>query len=252
MSLFIGGYGTKSSPYALQSEEQLIDMPLGDSFYYYVMSNTGAVPAVHFHKGATALPHEAEGTSSHTMQKILEDNTFIIGIAGKARSGKDTVANFIQLALGGIERYSFATPLKEMLWAGLKLADKDPATEALYGVTYRHLAQTLGTEWGRKLVGEDLWIQIAKKRVLGKEVVITDIRMDNEADFVRKYGFIINITRPDEDREVPVDVAGHSTERGIITDDDLDFFINNDSTIENLELATLRILARIYRARVRV
>ena len=38
----------------------------------------------------------------------------LIGIAGPARSGKDTIANFIVATAGGY-RYSFADPIRQML-----------------------------------------------------------------------------------------------------------------------------------------
>ncbi|WP_353744879.1 MULTISPECIES: hypothetical protein [Methylobacterium] len=62
--------------------------------------------------------------------------------------------------------------------------------------------QTIGTEWGRKCVGGDVWLRLARAQVErawgeGKRVVVDDVRFLNEADAIEAMGgFLIRVDRP--------------------------------------------------------
>lgn len=65
----------------------------------------------------------------------------------------------------------------------------------------RRLLQVMGTEVGRDMFGEDAWIEMVGRQVkalpLGVPVVITDVRFQNEADYVRSLGgIVVRIARP--------------------------------------------------------
>ena len=171
----------------------------------------------------------------------------IIGITGRARSGKDTVADFIVAAQGGY-RYSFADPIRAMLVPlGIDLADpywqarKEDVIPAL-GVSPRRMMQTLGTEWGRQLIHPDLWLLMAQQRLLrnGPGMVIPDVRFENEAAWVRRHGGrIIHVSRPDNK-----EVEAHSSENGIeLEPTDTQLF--NTGTLEELQIAVKDML-RVY------
>lgn len=171
----------------------------------------------------------------------------LIGIAGRARSGKDTVANFIIAAIGGY-RYSFADPIRTML-APLGVDMNDPYWQArkedvipALGVSPRRMMQTLGTEWGRNLINPDLWLVMAHQRLLrnGPGMVISDVRFENEAAWIRKHGGrIIHVIRPEAKA-----VEAHASEDGIeMLDTDAQLF--NSGTLEELQL-TVRELLRVY------
>ena len=171
----------------------------------------------------------------------------LIGIAGRARSGKDTVANFIVAAIGGY-RYSFADPIRTML-APLGVDMNDPYWQArkedvipALGVSPRRMMQTLGTEWGRNLINPDLWLVMAHQRLLrnGPGMVISDVRFENEAAWIRKHGGrIIHVIRPEAKA-----VEAHASEDGIeMLDTDAQLF--NSGTLEELQL-TVRELLRVY------
>jgi hypothetical protein len=169
---------------------------------------------------------------NNTKEYITKDRPgLIIGITGLARSGKDTLADMLMEHLSSVStpivlpmdtdsgsrwtRYSFATPIKEMLEAGLGLVDKDVKTEQLYGseVTYRKLAQTLGTEWGRDIIRSDLWTHIAGLRNIGKNLILSDVRMENEAQWIRDQGgAVIHLIRPQQEI---IPESYHKTEAGI-------------------------------------
>lgn len=171
----------------------------------------------------------------------------LIGVAGRARSGKDTVANFIVAAIGGY-RYSFADPIRAMLVPlGVDMSDpywqarKEEPIPAL-GVSPRRMMQTLGTEWGRQLISPDLWHILAHQRLLqnGPGMVISDVRFDNEAAWIRKHGGrIIHVIRPDAKA-----VEAHASEDGIEMQD-TDARLLNSGTLEELQLS-VRALLRVY------
>lgn len=171
----------------------------------------------------------------------------LIGITGRARSGKDTVANFIVAAIGGY-RYSFADPIRAMLVPlGVDMSDpywqarKEEPIPAL-GVSPRRMMQTLGTEWGRQLINPDLWLIMAHQRLLGNGpgMVVSDVRFENEAAWIRKHGGrIIHVIRPDTKA-----VEAHASEDGIEMQD-ADARLFNSGTLEELQLS-VRELLRVY------
>ena len=134
----------------------------------------------------------------------------IIGLAGKKQVGKSTAAGFLVSA--GFVRTSFAEPMKMMLQP-LLLGMGVPIVEIHYyeshkeetipgvGCSMRHLLQTLGTDWGRKLIGPDVWVKSAAGRIrnlnnAGYPVVIEDVRFENEAELIRSLGgLVIHIER---------------------------------------------------------
>ncbi len=138
--------------------------------------------------------------------------TKIIGLCGSAGAGKDTALTLLKLQLrtAGL---AFADPMRAMIEALLHQAGvpqrymqhrkcKEATIPAL-GVSYRRMAQTLGTEWGVQCVHPDLWIRIAEAKLQNliqlkwQAVAITDVRTAAEAAWVRKQGGLIwHIHRP--------------------------------------------------------
>lgn len=126
----------------------------------------------------------------------------LIGIAGAKRSGKDTLANGLSMALG-VPRESFAGPLREFVAriTGMTLAqlefDKELALDWLDGVTPRSMMQTVGTEWGRQMVHPDLWVRSLLARIPPQGAIISDVRFDNEASAILdRGGMVLRVLRP--------------------------------------------------------
>ena len=120
----------------------------------------------------------------------------LIGIAGPARAGKDTLASYLLDNLShDWSRSSFADPLKEMLRAiGVDCSDdKKAVVSDDYGVTPRHMMQTLGTEWGRHMIDGDIWVKAFARLNAGKCRIVPDVRFENEADLVREHGVLIHL-----------------------------------------------------------
>ena len=170
----------------------------------------------------------------------------VIGITGRARSGKDTVAEMILADIGGY-RYSLADPIRAMLKAGLgiDMADsywiehKEDPVPAFGGKSPRQMLQWLGTEWGRDLVDRNLWVTLAIQKLInsGRGMIVPDVRFENEGSWVRRHGILIHVVR----RAVSA-VAAHVSEDGV-TIEPADYIIANDGSLEDLQLAVREILS---------
>ena len=139
----------------------------------------------------------------------------IIGLSGKARSGKDTFAEFLGEALFDVKgrsyiKMAYATELKnrvqkdfdftwDQLWGNRKeFADPryfNKSTERYW--TPREVLQSYG-EFFRS-VDSNFWVKHLFNTIIDNEyknVIVTDLRMKNEVDAVVKDGgFHIRIMR---------------------------------------------------------
>lgn len=174
----------------------------------------------------------------------------LIGLTGHARSGKDSIGAHL-VGAHDFRQISFAAPLRAMLMAGFDFSyasfegDAKEREIPWIGRSPRYLMQTLGTEWGRELVASDIWLRCAERRIVlgggtGKvNWVITDVRFDNEAAFVRKLGGQVwRVVRPDA-----IPVSPHASENGVSLTL-VDYTIENGSTLDELRAAVDRRLAR--------
>ena len=179
----------------------------------------------------------------------------LIGLCGAAGAGKDTVAGLLEDARGPrIQRIAFADPLYKAVAAitGLtveKLQDRvvKEAVIPWLGKSPRHLLQTLGTEWGRGMVRQDIWVCIALERARavldrGDSVVITDVRFDNEAQAILEAGGEVwKVIRPGW-KCLADDAEKHASEAGV-DDRFVSRIVVNDGTVDalrnQLETATI-------------
>jgi hypothetical protein len=163
----------------------------------------------------------------------------LLGLTGPARSGKDTAAAFL-LAMTGGYRYAFADPIRAMLKAGLGIdmtdeywiPRKEDPIPAFGNKSPRQMMQWLGTEWGRQLVDENLWLTLATDRLMSKGpgMIVTDCRFENEAAWIRRYGGRIIHLR----RNAAQPVHGHLSEGGV-QEGENDFVVHNNGTLEDLQ-----------------
>ena len=151
----------------------------------------------------------------------------IIGIAGKAGAGKDTLASLMEENLG-FKRVAFAEALKDaaMHTFGLskhQVEDRE-AKEAVvdcWGMSPRRLLQLFGTEAMKPVFGEDIWVRRLKQRINAMEAtglyskfVISDVRFDEEAEAIIKWGgLVIEVLRPGSGLDGAA--ALHKSEAGI-------------------------------------
>ena len=171
----------------------------------------------------------------------------IIGITGKKRSGKDTTANLI-VTHYNFHKLSFAHPIKlaAQMMLDTFFDDDDKETIIPYlGVSYRHILQTLGTEWGREQIHPDIWVILALKKIKSlnlENVVFSDLRFPNEANAIRdNNGFIIHIIGPKSEH-----TDNHASERGLPVGPN-DFIIDNSHrNIELLQEQVALVMHKIY------
>ena len=134
---------------------------------------------------------------------------------------------------------SFAEPIKAMVSCLTPCKDKDARPPSLCGKTLREVYQTLGTDWGRNMVGGDIWILAGRARLdelLGdvesdiiRGIVLDDVRFDNEAELIRSMGgLVVEITRS------CVPQMEHSSEAGIARDL-IDYSFANEGDVATLQ-----------------
>ncbi|CUX08577.1 putative deoxynucleotide monophosphate kinase [Agrobacterium tumefaciens str. Kerr 14] len=125
----------------------------------------------------------------------------VIALTGIAGSGKSTASKYL-VEKHDYQLVKFAGPLKDMLRAvglgegHIEGAHKETGLAMLSGRTPRYAMQTLGTEWGRKCMGDYFWINLWRSRVdsalaFGGRVVVDDCRFPNEAAEVRALGGVV-------------------------------------------------------------
>ena len=133
----------------------------------------------------------------------------IVAFTGFAGAGKSEASKYL-VNNHGYTLLKFASGLKDMLKAlGLSHEQiegrlKEVPSHLLCGKTPRHAMITLGTEWGRDLIGGDLWTNVLLSKIESLEslyrcpkVVIDDCRFINEASMIqRKGGLIVEVVRP--------------------------------------------------------
>ena len=167
----------------------------------------------------------------------------LIGLVGRKRSGKDTVADHLCGAYG-FKKMALATPLKEACKIMFNLTDdqvngdsKD-ITDARYGVTPRGLLQILGTDIVRNYlptvvsgITDSFWIDRMMENFEAgyKNIVITDVRFPNEADAIKEHGgYLIKLVRNTGYTDT------HESE-AYIDDISCDVILFNNGTIEDLK-----------------
>lgn len=158
----------------------------------------------------------------------------LLGISGRKGSGKSEAAKVLLHA--GWKRVKFADPLKNMLRV-MGLDDrhiegelKELPCDILGGQTPRWAMQSLGTEWGRKMIYDDLWLNLAKREIAlvlaqGHNVVVDDVRFENEAAMLRDLGGSVL-----EIRRGPAPEVTHESEKGVTAD----LVYENDRSLEAL------------------
>lgn len=172
----------------------------------------------------------------------------IVLITGPAGSGKSTVAQYLE-EVRGYALKKMAGPLKGMLYAAgfthaqLEGSEKETPMEWLNGVTPRYLMQTLGTEWGRLCVDENIWVKLAIKQTEARlcesydtpyAIVFDDVRFPNEIRLMKKafsnQVLVLEII-PRFKEYSPIEESGHASEQQILPADKL---IYNTGSIEDL------------------
>lgn len=190
----------------------------------------------------------------------------IIGFAGQKRSGKDTAAEatgFTRIALAdGVRECALAVnPILErnsstatrllarvgLSWGSRRLSDLmdmgytfETLKDSPWSDAVRTLLQRVGTEMGRNVLGDDVWVNLAERKIIAADadVVVTDVRFANEADMVHRLGGrVLHIVRPATDDPNPQ----HDSEK---IDFPCDERLVNDSSVESFVTRVREEVAR--------
>ncbi len=164
----------------------------------------------------------------------------VIGVSGKAYSGKDTIAEMVAELMRGpdqkVVRVGFADALKEecraLGWDG----KKDDAGRALL--------QRVGVE--RRAQQSDYWIRKAFEKMTDPETlyIVPDVRFQNEADAIRAAGGQVwRVTRFDSFTGEPFDNGLSAEAKAHVSETDLDHY-DFDRYFTNLSFGGLRSLLR--------
>lgn len=197
-----------------------------------------------------------------------KSDTTIIGLSGYARSGKDTVGDYLKLR-HNFEKFAFADKLRECVLAlnpivgvsktfrsgdgGMSVAigpvrlnevieeyGWDGYKESYYGDEIRGLLQRMGTEVGRNMIADDIWV----RELDGKRgnIIVTDMRFPNEYERVKRNGGQVwRINRPGTEPANP-----HISEVSL-DNHDFDVTLTNDGDLEDLYFKVSEALANTKR-----
>lgn len=181
----------------------------------------------------------------------------IIGLHGRARSGKDTAFKFIHEVAPHAERVGFADMLKDSAAALLgvdreflekwkdqhevKLVFHETKGNPYDGYTHyiwpdlemtgRQFLQRYGTEAHRDIFGSNFWVDQVLPPTFDHEdrlIVITDVRFPNEQNRIHELGGTVwHIDRPEVEKG-----DTHASEAILFVDRELDYIIPNHGDLD--------------------
>ena len=154
----------------------------------------------------------------------------IIGLTGRAFSGKDTVGAYLSRA-HNFSLVAFADPIRDALMAAFALNPNvfRPEYKELeidgIGKSPRQLMQLFGTEFGRQMIKPTIWTDMMERRIRHSvkagdcDIVITDVRFWTEAALFSRAGLAAVVYGPGDiaqahtvDEWVALDQLQHYTD----------------------------------------
>ncbi len=161
-----------------------------------------------------------------------------IAFGDKSRVGKDTCVNYLIKTYGG-QHLSFAEDLYKILYYAQEVCGFKKSKD-------RKFLQFIGTDWARE-IDNNIWINLTLKKaeVVKGNLFISDVRFRNEFDALKKEGWtLVKIIK--DNPEVTGGILNHSSEKNDIKDDEWDYIINNNESIEDLYCKLEDIIKQLF------
>jgi hypothetical protein len=185
--------------------------------------------------------------------EYLQNNITVIGLSASAGTGKDYVGKLIKQY--GFHNISLAWHFKIQC-----ISHGEATYEEVFDTKpprVRRLLQILGTEQGRDVWGEDIWVNtmFAWMTLYHKDwgidkFVIPDVRFPNELRAIQKLGGRVYRVTGDRLGDLTEEAWSHPSEQSLTDDMDLyDGFINNNQG-SNLDEQLTSILQETNYAKV--
>ena len=177
----------------------------------------------------------------------------LIGLHGKPRVGKDTVANYL-MSKRSFRRYGPSVRVKDtaavMFDVPREYFDDDnmkDQVDPFWGITYRQMAQKVGKESSRDVFGDDIWMRHVEKQLKILDpcfgFILADIRYASEIKWIKEHGgdvyYVLRGNAPKSSDQ------GHVVDAGLPLDL-ADILIYNDGTIEELYTTVDNNMAAYY------
>lgn len=170
----------------------------------------------------------------------------LVGISGKKRSGKDTLAS--QFAKEGFEQYALADPIKESCQSIFGFSEEQVNGERKEEVdpywdrTPREVMQHFGTDAFRGTYGDDVWVKSLMQRLrleLPQRAVVSDVRFPNEVEGIQNVqGDVIRIDASERlDHE-----DDHASETALDEYEGFDHVIDNNGTLDEFKRASSELI----------
>lgn len=176
----------------------------------------------------------------------------VIGLSGKAGSGKDYIASNIITKHYGYLPFSIAWQVKASLVAKGALTYEEAFITK--PPKARHLLQQEATESGRDIYGADMWLRAADSWIRTiyehwgiQRFVLSDVRFPNEVEYIKQMGGkVFRVIAPNRVAQSPLSAEARMHYSEIALDnyplDNFDGIIENDIGQESTLLERIQTL----------
>ncbi len=103
-------------------------------------------------------------------------------------------------------------------------------TPILYGYTPRQLLQIVGTDFGRNMINENIWVDLTLSNYTeDAKWIIPDVRFKNEVTAIQNLGgLVIRVIREYDKKDK------HESEQDLSNFDEYNYVVVNDGTLDDL------------------